>query len=70
MNLVALERTGLQEACRTVDALARAADTAVERVELVGLVPSAELARCDDEFRAWSGIGPNDTIEARLAARR
>jgi glutamate formiminotransferase len=69
MNLVALERTGLQAACRAVDALARAAGTTVARVELVGLVPAAELARCDDDFRAWSGIGPDATIEARLAAR-
>jgi glutamate formiminotransferase len=69
MNLVAPERTGLQRACRTVDALARAAGTSVSRIELVGLVPAAELARCDDEFRAWSGIGPDDTIEGRVAAR-
>jgi glutamate formiminotransferase len=69
MNLVALERTGLQDACRAVDVLARDAGTEVTRVELVGLVPAAELARCDDEFRAWSGIGPDDTIEARLAKR-
>ena len=69
MNLVALERTGLQDACRVVDALARDAGTEVTRVELVGLVPAAELARCDDEFRAWSGIGPDDTIEGRLVAR-
>lgn len=68
MNLVALERTGLQDACRTVDALARDAGAAVAHIELVGLVPAAELARCDDEFRAWSGIGSDDTLEARLAA--
>jgi glutamate formiminotransferase len=69
MNLVALERTGLQEACRTVDALARRAGDAVARIELVGLVPAVELSRCDAEFRAWSGIGPEQTIEGRLAAR-
>jgi glutamate formiminotransferase len=70
MNLVALGRTGLQTACRAVDALAREAGTAVARIELVGLVPAAELARCDRDFRTWSGIGPEDTIEGRLAARR
>jgi glutamate formiminotransferase / 5-formyltetrahydrofolate cyclo-ligase len=70
MNLVALERTGLQDACRAVDALARDAGTSVARVELVGLLPAGELARCDDDFRAWSGIGPDDTIEGRLATRR
>jgi glutamate formiminotransferase len=69
MNLVALERTGVQDACRAVDALARDAGSAVARVELVGLLPAAELARCDDEFRSWSGIGPDATIEGRLARR-
>lgn len=69
MNLVALERTGVQDACRTVDALAHDAGSGVARVELVGLLPAAELARCDEEFRAWSGIGPDDTIEARVAQR-
>jgi glutamate formiminotransferase len=67
MNLVALERTGLQSACRAVDELARAAGDTVVRVELVGLLPAAELARCDREFLEWSGIGPDRTIEARLA---
>jgi glutamate formiminotransferase len=70
MNLVALERTGVQAACRAVDTLARDAGTAVARVELVGLLPAAELARCDDAFREWSGLGPDDTIEGRLTAPR
>ena len=69
MNLVALERTGVQDACRAVDALARDAGSGVARVELVGLLPATELARCDEEFRVWSGIGPDQTIEARLGAR-
>jgi glutamate formiminotransferase len=69
MNLVALERTGLQEACRTVDAFARETGNAVARIELVGLIPAGELARCDDEFRGWSGIGPEQTIEVRVRAR-
>jgi hypothetical protein len=69
MNLVALERTGLQDACRAVDVLARDAGTGVARVELVGLLPAAELARCDDAFREWSGVGPDDTIEMGLRAR-
>jgi glutamate formiminotransferase len=66
MNLIALERTGLQEACERVRALARSAAVAVSRVELVGLVPAGELARCDGEFLEWSGIRPDQTIEARL----
>ncbi len=47
--------------------LARARGADVARVELVGLIPAAELARCDDAFREWSGIGADQTIEARLA---
>jgi glutamate formiminotransferase len=70
MNLVALERTGLQAACTMVEQLARAAGNPLARVEIVGLVPAGELARCDPEFLAWSGIGPDQTIEARLARRR
>jgi glutamate formiminotransferase len=66
MNLVALERTGVQRACVAVRDLARVAGSDVVRVELVGLLPAAELARCDPEFLAWSGIGPDRTIEARL----
>lgn len=66
MNLVALDRTGLQQACVAVRDLARDAGTDVARVELVGLLPATELARCDPEFLAWSGIGPDRTIEARL----
>jgi hypothetical protein len=32
-------------------------------------VPADELARCDRDFLVWSGIGPDQTIEARLGAR-
>jgi glutamate formiminotransferase len=69
MNLVALERTGLQEACEAVRERARHARSDVARVELVGLVPRAELARCSLAFLQWSGIGPDRTIEARLSRR-
>jgi glutamate formiminotransferase len=69
MNLVALERTGLQQACESVRARVLAAGHDVVGVELVGLLPAAELARCDTEFRAWARLGPEQTIEARLAAR-
>lgn len=68
MNLVALERTGLERACTTVRDHARAAHDDVTRVELVGLLPAAELARCSDAFRAWTGISETSTIEARAAA--
>jgi glutamate formiminotransferase / 5-formyltetrahydrofolate cyclo-ligase len=68
MNLVALERTGVQAACEAVRRHARAAGADIVRVELVGLLPAAELERCDDEFLAWSRISPSSTIEARVAA--
>jgi glutamate formiminotransferase / 5-formyltetrahydrofolate cyclo-ligase len=66
MNLVALERTGVEQACTAVRDRARAAGNDVARVELVGLLPAAELARCDPGFLAWAGLGPDQTIEARL----
>jgi glutamate formiminotransferase len=68
MNLVALERTSLPRACERVRELARAAGNDVARVELVGLVPAAELTRADPEFLDWSGIDDDQTIECRLAA--
>ena len=40
MNLVALERTGIEEACAAVVRAAQALDDRVVEVELVGLVPS------------------------------
>jgi glutamate formiminotransferase len=69
MNLVDLAATGIQTACEAVQVLARAHGTEVARVELVGLAPEAEIARLDDGFRAWSGIGPEHSVEARLRAR-
>jgi glutamate formiminotransferase / 5-formyltetrahydrofolate cyclo-ligase len=70
MNLTRLEACGLERACTAVRRLAYEGGTDVARVELVGLVPAAELERCSPEFRAWSGVGPDQTIESRLAARR
>lgn len=69
MNLVDLGATGLEAACTAVRLRAAEAGTEVARVELVGLVPVAELERCGDEFRAWAGLSASQTIEARLAAR-
>jgi len=69
MNLCDLERTGLEEACTTVRATVEARGGHVARVELVGLVPAAELARCSEAFLDWTGLGPDVTIEARLASR-
>jgi glutamate formiminotransferase len=69
MNLTDLARTGIEAACGAVRDAARAAGTDVTRVELVGLMPEAELARCSPAFRAWSGLTRAVTIEGRLAAR-
>jgi glutamate formiminotransferase len=66
MNLVDLEATGVEAACDHVRALARARGTDVVDVELVGLLPRAELGRCRADFRAWSGLGEEHTIEGRL----
>ncbi|MGH9031489.1 MAG: glutamate formimidoyltransferase [Acidimicrobiia bacterium] len=65
MNVTRLEACGVERACTAVRRLAYEGGADVE-VELVGLLPAAELDRCSPEFRAWSGLGPDDTIEARL----
>jgi glutamate formiminotransferase len=66
MNLIDLDRTGLQDACLHVRELARAEHTDIAAVELVGLVPARELDRCTDEFLVWSGLDAASTIEARI----
>jgi glutamate formiminotransferase len=67
MNLVDLAVTGVEDACTKVRRLAAKDDWEVTRVEIVGLVPAAELERCSTEFREWAGLGPDVTIEAHLA---
>jgi glutamate formiminotransferase len=69
MNLTDLEAAGIEAACTEVLRLARDAAADVARVELVGLLPRAELDRCSDEFRRWAGLSDDQTIEGRLAAR-
>jgi glutamate formiminotransferase len=68
MNLVDLAATGIERACTEVRDRARVWEVPVTRVELVGLVPAAELARCSDAFRAWTGLAARDTVEARVGA--
>jgi glutamate formiminotransferase len=68
MNVTRLDETGVERACTEVRRLARGAGADVARVELVGLMPAAELDRCSAQFRAWSGIGVAQTIEGRLGA--
>jgi glutamate formiminotransferase len=66
MNLVDLSATGVEDACAGVRRAARRLGTDVAAVELVGLLPAAELERCSGEFLAWSGLSPDQTIEIRL----
>jgi glutamate formiminotransferase len=68
MNLVDLTATGVEAACTAVRRAAAEHGTEVTAVELVGLLPAAELERCSGEFLAWSRLGPDLTIEARLQA--
>lgn len=67
MNLVALERTGIEEACTEVERLLRAEGVGVDRIELVGLVPEAARARCSAGFLERWGIGPDRSVERRVA---
>jgi glutamate formiminotransferase len=66
MNLTDLRRTGIERACLNVRVLARHERTEVTGVELVGLIPRAELERCTDDFLAWSAIDATRTIEGRV----
>ena len=68
MNLVDLPTTGVERACTEVRDRARLRGIDVVRVELVGLLTAAELARCSTAFRAWSGLDEADTIEGRIRA--
>jgi len=67
MNLVDLPVTGVEAAVSEVRRLAAKDDWEVTRVEVVGLVPTAELERCSTGFRAWARLDTDITIEARLA---
>ena len=66
MNLVDLDRTGIEDACLTVRELALRERTDVASVELVGLVPRFELDRCSDDFLEWADIDADTAIEARV----
>ncbi|HET9772370.1 MAG TPA: glutamate formiminotransferase [Acidimicrobiia bacterium] len=66
MNLVDLPATGVETACEAVRREAERHGRSVTTVELVGLLPAAELARCSAKFLAWAGLSPDRTIEARL----
>ncbi len=66
MNLVELERTGVQDACLHVRELAHRYGTDVATVELVGLIPARDLDRCTDDFLQWSRLDVESTIEVRI----
>jgi glutamate formiminotransferase len=68
MNLVDLPVTGVEDACSEVRRLAGRDDWTITQVEIVGLVPAVEADRWSEQFRAWSKLGDDLTIEARLAA--
>jgi glutamate formiminotransferase len=69
MNLIDLERTDVETACARVGELARARGRAVSEIELVGLLPTAELARCGPEVRAMAHLDDRRTIEGALKER-
>jgi glutamate formiminotransferase len=66
MNLVDLEDTGIDAACTRVGELAAARGRAVQEIELVGLVPEAELTRCGPGVRTAAALHAGRTIEGRL----
>ena len=68
MNLVDLEQTGIEAACNHIGELARARGRTVSDVELVGLLPAAELARCGPSVRAAAHLSDEQTIEGRIHA--
>jgi len=67
MNLIDLAATGVEAASEAVRRAAAKRGSEVTAVELVGLLPAAELERCSGEFLAWSGLTADHTIEARLS---
>ena len=66
MNLVDLDRTGIEDACLEVRDLCHRERTDVASVEVVGLVPRRDLDRCSDEFLQWADIDATAAIEARI----
>ncbi len=69
MNLVDLDRTDVETACARVGELAAARGRAISEIELVGLLPSAELARCGPGVRAAAHLDDRRTIEGALKDR-
>jgi glutamate formiminotransferase len=66
MNLVDLAATGVETAVAAVRREAERNGREVTAVELVGLLPAAELERSSPEFLRWSGLDAGSTIEGRI----
>jgi glutamate formiminotransferase len=66
MNLVDLERTGVEAACDAVRELGRREESDVASVELVGLVPQREAERWSPAFRAWARLDDGVAVEDRV----
>jgi glutamate formiminotransferase len=66
MNLVDLAATGVEAACEAVRREAGRYGREVAAVELVGLLPAAELERWSPAFLNWSALTAGRTIEAAL----
>lgn len=69
MNLVDLDRTGIEAACTEVERRVGAAGGRPGRIELVGLVPAAARDACSPRFLERSGITEAHTVEHAVAAR-
>jgi glutamate formiminotransferase len=63
MNLVDLEATGVDAVCARIAELADARGRTISEIELVGLMPSAELARCGAAVRAAAHLDDHRTVE-------
>ena len=66
MNLVDLDRTGVELAVTEVRERARREPAEVASVELVGLVPRRELERFSAGFREWARFDDDAAVEARI----
>lgn len=66
MNIVDAENISISDAYDVVAAEALHAGSAIERAELVGLLPRRQLEMVDASRWAQLDIGPGRTIEARL----
>ena len=69
MNLVDLDRTGIEAACTEVERRVIAAGGRPRRIELVGLVPAAARDACDPAFLERSGITAAHTVEHAVRGR-